>query len=485
MLSGTITQVHSAEFRRARAQAVRAVALIALVLAMVMPVRSAVTAARLTAADTAGSYFTPVAPTRILDTRSGLGAPATPVRAHQSITVHVTGTAGVPTTATAAILNLTETNPTSTGYVTAYPTGTPITRASSLNFAAKQTVANLSVVPLGSNGEINLYNGTGGTINLIADIQGYYGSAPSVAVPAQTTPAPISTSHYPRDPSAFTNTAIFHNMGAYDAPFNPSGHSYLVLMDIGGQSTRAGVAGVLLSATSIWVSDASLVAGMQAYIDGYASVQLTDAPVTIAIGTNNDVDVSATSGASWASQVINPLVSYAARYSPNVTIAGADDIEPGFSATQAQTQTWLAGYLANTGAQFVFNGSADGCSTIAASKTCNDGWTEATLYALAGGAAPTRILGLPQVYNSEMAAQWKYISLTGYLSGQPKLNFGGPLTEYNACAPANHPCTSINGVAAWTLLWTNINSDPRTAQTSLPYATDLEVNCYLRMPTCS
>jgi hypothetical protein len=255
-------------------------------------------------------------------------------------------------------------------------------------------------------------------------------------------------------------------------------------MDIGGQSSRNGVPGVLLSATSIWVSDASLVNAMQAYLDGYASAQHADAPVTVAIGTNNDVDVSAASGASWATNVITPLAAYATRYA-NMTIAGADDIEPGFSATRAQSASWLAGFLANTAAPFVFNGSADGCSTILAGKTCNDGWTEADLYSLAAGAAPSRIIAAPQVYNSEMAAQWKYISLTGTLAGQPKISFGGPLTEFNACAPANEPCTSITPTMAWNLLWNEINSDPATAQPSLPWATDLEINCYLQMPLCN
>ena len=45
---------------------------------------------------------------------------------------------------------------------------------SNLNFTAGQTVANLVIVPVGADGKIRLYNGSPGTVQLIADIAGYY-----------------------------------------------------------------------------------------------------------------------------------------------------------------------------------------------------------------------------------------------------------------------------------------------------------------------
>jgi hypothetical protein len=232
--------------------------------------------------------------------------------------------------------------------------------------------------------------------------------------------------------------------GATDAYYNPSGHGYLILLDIGGQDQYDG--GVVLSATTRFVSYADLVTDLKRYVDGYHSKQKPSAPVTIAIGTNNDMDVSYGSGKAWATRVVNPVATYTRNHYAGITIAGANDIEPGFRASYAATKSWLSGYLASTNAPFVFNGSADGCSWTTTSKACNNGWWMGGLYYLAAGAAPVRMLNLPQIYNTTMAAQWKYISLTGVAAGRPRINFGGTLT------------------------------DQRLKVASLPYSTDLRID---------
>lgn len=292
--------------------------------------------------------------------------------------------------------------------------------------------------------------------------------------PPQTTPAPVSTSRYIRNirGSSATEQAIMRAEGKADALANPSGHGYLILLDIGGQDQIDG--GVVLSATTRFVGYTDLVRDLQAYVDGYASGQRLSAPVTIAIGTNNDMDVSAASGRAWAQQVINPVLSYARRH-PGITIAGANDIEPGFSATYSQTQAWLGGYLGATSAPFIFNGSADGCSWTSADSGCNNGWTMSGLYHLAAGAAPVRMLNLPQIYNDAMAGQWKYISLTGVGRRLPRINFAGTLTEWTACDQTND-CGSLTGNNAWRQMWTNLQSDARLRVGSLPYSTDLRID---------
>jgi hypothetical protein len=151
-------------------------------------------------------------------------------------------------------------------------------------------------------------------------------------------------------------------------------------------------------------------------------------------------------------------------------------MEPGFIGTAAQTKSWLRGYLANTNAKFVFNGSADGCRWTTVNGTCNNHWTANDLQYLAGGAAPTRILNLPQIYNTTMPKQWKYISLTGILAGKPKISFAGPLTEWTACYPQQGQCSSLTNNQAWTALWAQLRSDGRISQSSLTYGTDLRIN---------
>ncbi len=289
----------------------------------------------------------------------------------------------------------------------------------------------------------------------------------------QTSPAPISTSRYVRNISG-SGTHDLANMrleGATDASNNPSGHRYMQLLDIGGQDQARG--GVLLSAGVRFVTYGNLVKCLNAYVDGYASKQRSGAPAVIAIGTNNDMDVWRAAGQTWADTVVDPVVSYARKY-PNLKIAGANDIEPGFIASYPSTLAWLRGYLAATSAPFVFNGSADGCASGYAGSNCNNGWTMPGLAYLAGGAAPTRTVNLPQIYNTTMAMQWRYISLTGVRRGHPKINFGGALTEYTACRQAG--CGSLTGNSAWTAMWTQLRAEPALKPSSLPYSTDLRID---------
>jgi len=292
--------------------------------------------------------------------------------------------------------------------------------------------------------------------------------------PPQTTPAPISTSRYIRNIVAASTTELtmMRREGAADAAANPSGHGYLILLDIGGQDQVDG--GVVLSATTRFVSYPHLVSDLNAYVDGYRSQQRASAPVTIALGTNNDMDVSAASGVGWARSVVNPVVAHALRYS-GMTIAGANDIEPGFRGSYAQTVAWLGGYLTGTPAPFVFNGSADGCAWTVTNQPCNNGWTMARLYHLSAGAGPSRIVNLPQIYNNTMAAQWKYISLTGVGQNRPRINFGGALTEWTACAQAGG-CGSLSGNNAWRQMWLQLQSHPALQIRSLPYSTDLRID---------
>ena len=294
--------------------------------------------------------------------------------------------------------------------------------------------------------------------------------------PAQRTPAPVSTSRYIRNirGASAAELALMNREGATDASYNPSGHGYLVLLDIGGQDNYDG--GVVLSATTRFVSYANLVKDIEAYVDGYASKQKPSAPATIAIGTNNDMDVTSASGKAWADKVVDPIVAYTRTRHPGITIAGANDVEPGFRSNYSQTKAWLTAYLGATNAPFVFNGSADGCAWTTINRGCNNGWTMSGLYYLAAGAAPIRMLNLPQIYNYTMADQWKYISLTGVAKGQPRINFAGTLTEWTACAQAGNSCGSITGHSAWSRMWSNLQSDTRLKVGSLPYSTDLRID---------
>ena len=126
--------------------------------------------------------FAAVTPSRVLDTRTGNGATG-PVAGNGGVTVQVTGRGGIPASGVGAVvINVTVTDPAQSGYVTVYPTGAPSRpTASNLNFVAAQTIPNLVVVPVGTGGKINLHNGSGGQVQLIGDVQGYFRSGTAAA----------------------------------------------------------------------------------------------------------------------------------------------------------------------------------------------------------------------------------------------------------------------------------------------------------------
>ena len=110
----------------------------------------------------------PLTGTRIYDSRTiGILASGT------SRDIQVRGVAGVPSTATAVVANLTVTNATGTGYLTAHAGGTGVPGTSNLNFTAGQTKARLAIVPLDAQGRMRITTGGASRENVIVDVQGY------------------------------------------------------------------------------------------------------------------------------------------------------------------------------------------------------------------------------------------------------------------------------------------------------------------------
>ncbi len=115
-----------------------------------------------------------VVPFRRLDTRIGLGGPATAFLPGESRDLLVAGAGSVPPTAKAVVLNVTVTGPTATSHLTVWPAGQALPASSNLNFAAGQTVANLVMVKVGADGKISIRNNSG-FVHVIADVVAWYG----------------------------------------------------------------------------------------------------------------------------------------------------------------------------------------------------------------------------------------------------------------------------------------------------------------------
>ena len=124
---------------------------------------------------TSPGTFTSLAPYRQLDTRDGTGGVSGPVAPGATIRIAVDGHGGIPTTGVSAVVvNVTVTQPSNYGNIAVYASGATMPGTSNLNFIAGQTIPNLVIAPVGSDGKIALTNNSGGTVQLIADTFGYY-----------------------------------------------------------------------------------------------------------------------------------------------------------------------------------------------------------------------------------------------------------------------------------------------------------------------
>ncbi len=129
------------------------------------------------------STYVPVPPCRLLDMRPGTAPAAgkkTPLGAGvanvftQQVTGNVGSCVGIPSDAVAVAMNVTITDPTAQSFLTVYPADQALPNASNLNWVAGGSpTPNKVDVRLSADGKIKLFT-EAGTVNVIADVVGYY-----------------------------------------------------------------------------------------------------------------------------------------------------------------------------------------------------------------------------------------------------------------------------------------------------------------------
>jgi hypothetical protein len=127
-----------------------------------------------------------VTPSRVLDTRTGLGAPAGVVPAGSTRSVQVTGQGGLPANGVGTVvLNVTAVKPSSSGYLTVYPSGSARPTTSNLNFpAGRPAVGNLVHVAVGGDGKVSVYAG-GADVHVVADVFGWTSDGGAALAPGE------------------------------------------------------------------------------------------------------------------------------------------------------------------------------------------------------------------------------------------------------------------------------------------------------------
>jgi hypothetical protein len=89
------------------------------------------------------------------------------------LNLNVTGRGGVPAGAAAVALNVTVTDPSAPSFLTVWPAGVARPNASNLNFVPGETIPNMVIAQVGSNGVVSIYNQSGAT-DVVVDVLGWF-----------------------------------------------------------------------------------------------------------------------------------------------------------------------------------------------------------------------------------------------------------------------------------------------------------------------
>jgi hypothetical protein len=197
--------------------------------------------------------------------------------------------------------------------------------------------------------------------------------------------------------------------------------------------------------------------------------------LNVILGENNSTgsgNVNQASGAAWADAVNRVNKYYKGHsYSDHVHASGGNDFEPNFGAP-SNARAWAAGFSANTNNPMYNFGSADGCPPTASGSrrrggACDNGWSQGDVYFVSW---KHNRYPFPEIYFQGQVPQWPAISLLGVNSGQGKMFFPGPVSQYQR----DH--SSFKPSVAWSKLFQALRRNPKTSQDHMNYVTDFQAD---------
>lgn len=208
-------------------------------------------------------------------------------------------------------------------------------------------------------------------------------------------------------------------------------------------------------------------------------------PVTIALGTSNDVEsdgtVNAAHASAWATMV-KDIQNYSLNF-PEITVVAATDIEPSYSSP-AQAIDWVSGY-SNSNAGHLYNyGSTNnypceypGIPLPSGLQCAGLGgiWTADKFYTVSYGILVA--YPLPQIYHNLHSLYWYQVARWGIKNYGTLMRFKGELTECGSANCASKYTTDYTPDEAWQSLWIRLNDDPGTVTGSsydMGWSTDIQ-----------
>lgn len=266
----------------------------------------------------APSYYQADGPTRLLDTRSGklnVGGIVGPIAKNGTVTIQITGKNSVPSGATAAVLNVTVTQPSGAGNATVYPATETMPLTSNLNWTAGQTTPNLVVVPLNSDGAVKITNNSTGTVQFIADLEGYFTTSTTVS-------SVTSSSYTPAAPTRALDTRSGGN-GVSKAKV---AEQSAISLQVGGASITPVGGGTALAIPSGITGIAMNVTVTNVTGGGYLAVYPNETASGTTVTTPNVSNLNFSVGQTVANMVMVPVGKDGKVDFFNGAISGSTDV---------------------------------------------------------------------------------------------------------------------------------------------------------------
>ncbi len=200
---------------------------------------------------TTGARLTPLAATRVVDSRNGTGWSG-PLAARETRSFDPTlgGTLAVGAT---AVINVVATEAAGSGFLTFFPCGTPKPATSSLNFKRGTNSTNSAIISSGSDGKICIFASV--ATHVVIDVMGSLGA-----------------------PGALRSLSV--NGHSLSPSFEPDGHDYGIICSAGGENWTVRGRGVPGSSVSVVGADST---GAISVVEN----QLVTIKVTLASGATD------------------------------------------------------------------------------------------------------------------------------------------------------------------------------------------------------
>ncbi len=193
--------------------------------------------------------YNPVCPARLSDTRpqnadgqtvDGQQVGKGKLGGGRVSVIPIAGRGGVPQTGAGAVaLNVTVINPSVGGYLTVYPSGSPLPNASNINFVAGAIVPNMVIAKLGTDGSIAVFNSQG-SVDVAIDVVGWF---------------PISAGYGPLAPARIVETRSVPGYTTIDGQLQgigAIGAGQTLSVPVAGRgSVPSGVSAVALNVTAV------------------------------------------------------------------------------------------------------------------------------------------------------------------------------------------------------------------------------------------